>query len=394
MARILGYSLALITMVGCRGSDTCVGGSCGSGAACTSEPDAAFCIRLGKQCGSVTAQDNCGVERTVGSCGTCTAVTATCSANNVCISSVASGCSSTLSGGSVTTMTLVEANSPYCVNGDLVVPKGSRFTIEPGVILDFQGHYSLTIKGHLTAMGTADKRITFTSSKNSNWPATSGDGRGWNGLRFYPYADPSEIDDDWVEYCDFSYANKGGNQDSDPVATYIDSLGGAVYLAGRPSSMGGPLNAVTQRFHFNHNRLVQNAASKSGGGFGIIQETCMNPGNGASCVGGTGYFLAVFEDNYFESNRCNLQGGFYGAGGWAQFHCCYYQDSSITIQGGSFVNNGCEQGQGDATNVTTQVGGIDGGITLLDVSVSPIPSKWIWNSNSDNTLKGTTPPSN
>jgi endo-1,4-beta-D-glucanase Y len=40
--------------------------------ACTPESDTAFCSRLGKECGSVTANDNCGVTRTVTSCGTCT----------------------------------------------------------------------------------------------------------------------------------------------------------------------------------------------------------------------------------------------------------------------------------------------------------------------------------
>lgn len=35
------------------------------------ETDAAFCTRLGKDCGSVTANDNCGMPRTV-NCGTCT----------------------------------------------------------------------------------------------------------------------------------------------------------------------------------------------------------------------------------------------------------------------------------------------------------------------------------
>ena len=39
---------------------------------CTAETNAAFCSRLGKNCGSVTANDNCATSRTVSSCGTCT----------------------------------------------------------------------------------------------------------------------------------------------------------------------------------------------------------------------------------------------------------------------------------------------------------------------------------
>jgi hypothetical protein len=38
---------------------------------CTPEPDATFCSRLSKNCGSVTAADNCGTSRTA-NCGSCT----------------------------------------------------------------------------------------------------------------------------------------------------------------------------------------------------------------------------------------------------------------------------------------------------------------------------------
>jgi hypothetical protein len=42
-------------------------------ATCVYEPDASFCARQGKTCGSVTAIDNCGAVRTVPFCGSCTA---------------------------------------------------------------------------------------------------------------------------------------------------------------------------------------------------------------------------------------------------------------------------------------------------------------------------------
>lgn len=373
----------------CASGSSCSGGGvanvCGSGSVCTAESDVAFCRRLNKSCGELVAQDNCGTPRTVASCGDCVSA-APCTPQNVCGGAPISGCKSTLSG-SLSTQTLVEADSPFCVTADLVVPVGERLTIEPGVLIDFQGHYSMTIRGHLTAIGTEAQRITFTSSKNENWPSTSGANRGWNGLRFYPYQTPAEIDDDWVEYCTFSFANKSGNDESDGVATYVDSTGGAVYLAGRPATMSGPLESVTPRFHFNHNILDHNAVARSGGGFHLIQEICMNPGDGASC-GSEGYFTMEFEDNHFESNRCNLIGSDYGAGAWSQFHCGVWQRSELVIKGGAFVNNGCEPGQGDATS--TQAGGADGTVIFQDVSVSPTAG-WLWDYNADIQLLGTTP---
>jgi len=42
-----------------------------TGLCCTGESDAAFCSNNSYVCGSLTTSDNCGVSRTVGSCGTC-----------------------------------------------------------------------------------------------------------------------------------------------------------------------------------------------------------------------------------------------------------------------------------------------------------------------------------
>jgi len=64
----------------CTGVQTCSAGSCAS-PTCTAETNAQFCTRLGKNCNSVTANDNCGTSRTV-NCGTCTSPQ-NC-VNNVC----------------------------------------------------------------------------------------------------------------------------------------------------------------------------------------------------------------------------------------------------------------------------------------------------------------------
>jgi formylglycine-generating enzyme len=58
-------------------------GDAEGGDACSRETDDDFCTRLAKNCGSVTAYDNCGASRNVASCGTCT-FPQTCRGNNVC----------------------------------------------------------------------------------------------------------------------------------------------------------------------------------------------------------------------------------------------------------------------------------------------------------------------
>lgn len=54
----------------CTMPATCGGGGAANVCACAAETDMAFCTRLGKTCGSVTAADSCGQMRTA-SCGTC-----------------------------------------------------------------------------------------------------------------------------------------------------------------------------------------------------------------------------------------------------------------------------------------------------------------------------------
>src|SRR5262249_24952965 len=67
----------------CTAPQACsLAGVCG-GAGCTPESDAAFCTRLGKNCGSVAGTDNCTQPRSVASCGTCVAPQ-TCSPANIC----------------------------------------------------------------------------------------------------------------------------------------------------------------------------------------------------------------------------------------------------------------------------------------------------------------------
>ena len=63
----------------CSKSQTCVAGSC----VCTAYTDSELCSSLERNCGSVTALDNCGISRTV-NCGTC--ATGTCE-NGVCVGS-------------------------------------------------------------------------------------------------------------------------------------------------------------------------------------------------------------------------------------------------------------------------------------------------------------------
>ncbi len=64
--------------------------------------------------------------------------------------------------------TWTEAGSPYQVQGNITVHADSVLNIDPGVVVDFQGNYGLTVNGLLDAIGAETDSIHFTRS-NGNW---------------------------------------------------------------------------------------------------------------------------------------------------------------------------------------------------------------------------------
>jgi parallel beta-helix repeat protein len=65
-----------------------------------------------------------------------------------------------------------QANSPYLVFGNITVPQDSLLQIDPGVVVQFQGHYQLRVLGRILALGSASDTITFTAVDD------------WWGIRF------------------------------------------------------------------------------------------------------------------------------------------------------------------------------------------------------------------
>lgn len=63
--------MRMISCGPCQGPESCGAGGENNQCACVSESEEEFCMRLGAACGSVTALDNCNIERTY-NCGGCT----------------------------------------------------------------------------------------------------------------------------------------------------------------------------------------------------------------------------------------------------------------------------------------------------------------------------------
>ncbi len=110
----------------------------------------------------------------------------------------------TITGGHITIDTnWTLANSPYYIEGNVYVDPGVVLTIEPGVVVKFDGYYSLMSNGTINATGNSINRITFTSNRTTPTP------KDWYGI---VARDNGTVN---LAYCNITYANVGVFLDGD-----------------------------------------------------------------------------------------------------------------------------------------------------------------------------------
>ena len=108
-----------------------------------------------------------------------------------------------------------KANSPYLINGEVIIPSGKILNIEPGVTIYLKEgggnnyHYrtggQITIKGRIEAIGTRDEKIQFTCQEPKGI---------WNNITI----DYSINDTSIFKYCDIERASGGRKNDDRPGA--------------------------------------------------------------------------------------------------------------------------------------------------------------------------------
>ena len=173
-----------------------------------------------------------------------------------------------------TTWTL--ANSPYIVMGNITVNSGITLTIQPGVIVKFDGFYTIEVNGLINAQGTAANPITFTSNKAS--PAR-GD---WNAIILHGT-------NNMFNYVTIEYANRG---------VYVPSAP----LGQKPTIQNSTLQNNNTGVYFE----------PSTGPF-ILSNAIIDNGTGifAGCNSFTGCAPAI-HDNSIYDNTTNLTTFSYG----------------------------------------------------------------------------------
>jgi hypothetical protein len=92
--------------------------------------------------------------------------------------------------------------NPHRITGDYTISSNHIISVDPGVVIEFQGDYRIIVNGMFYANGTSSSRVNITYK--APWASTS----AWKQISFNPRSGGA------LRYCDIS---RGGNDQSFPT---------------------------------------------------------------------------------------------------------------------------------------------------------------------------------
>lgn len=203
--------------------------------------------------------------------------------------------------------TWTKLNSTYQITGNIYIPQDSTLLIEPGVKVEFQGHYELKVMGRLLAEGTITDSILFTVSDTTGYYLQDTTLGGWNGIRINDIDESN--DSTRLAYCRLEYgkAFESGWPQNAGGALYVSqfdkvSVSHCLFEQNKACtyddvvSTGGAVHFEYSNIKFKENTFLGNKAFR----------------------GGAVYFHAsdpAFEENQFLNNQCDWEGGAVSGGG-------------------------------------------------------------------------------
>ncbi len=203
--------------------------------------------------------------------------------------------------------------SPYSITGDITVPNAQTLTIEPGVVVNFQGYYTLAVQGRLLAEGTENDTIFFTAENTTE---------GWRGIRFVNTQ--SSNDTSKFYYCYIRYGtNMSGTGDN--------ALGGGMFIRN------------FAKVHVSHSYFSDNRARWGGGiqcreNAHIIIEHSTFTNNYAE-FSGAAIRAIDFSDPVIRFNRIHHNNS--GGGGAAIY---FYRSDAVVLSNLIYNNTATSSG--------------------------------------------------
>jgi parallel beta-helix repeat protein len=204
--------------------------------------------------------------------------------------------------------TWTRENSPYNVVGKVTVPPESTLVIEPGVVVNFQGHYKFKVDSSATllAVGTETDSIYFTTDDTAT---------GWNGI-YFRYASDASV----LSYCRLEYGKARGSWPGDrggAIHCHYSSptIGNNIISSNSAEEYGGGIYCHYSSPVISDNTIIDNWAEIGGGG--IYCQHCS----------------PEISNNTISGNQANGERSGVGGG----IFCIY--DSNPTISGNAISGN-------------------------------------------------------
>jgi predicted outer membrane repeat protein len=201
--------------------------------------------------------------------------------------------------------TWTQEGSPYLIEGNIKILDDSSLTIEPGVIIEFQGHFSLTVFGSIFANGTSSDTIVFTTTQANQE-------NGWHHMVFDDYPDMNKVSE--LSYCKFEYGyahpyEKLGTRGGAIYAEQYNqiTISNSRFINNRAQDKGGAimcghLNKFTlSNCSFINNSAIENfsGAVEIGSSTNVLIDRCIFIGNSSPSGSGA---LAWYNNDGMISN--------------------------------------------------------------------------------------------
>lgn len=243
-------------------------------------------------------------------------------------------------------------NSPYLIQGSVIVQNGQTLTIEPGVQVIFQGSHQMFIQGRILAQGTVTDSVKFTASNIST---------GWRGIRFDNT--PNTNDSSKFSYCNIQYAKN--------TAALSEGNGGGMYI-----NLFSKISIQHTVFKNCLTSCVQ-CNGNNGNGAGLytnvplklkqcsfINNEASTQGNGGG-VYSTGNNLEI-TNCLFSGNIAYNYGGLYSSGSNTVVNQCNFIDNGAQLIGGGLGLTGINSLVSETLIQGNSCGDKGGGAYLLD----------------------------